>query len=351
MKRSNSLFWLVIVFFVVIFALWSKLHNITRDIGRINHNAALRQGDCYFSFYQSDEIKQEIFNERLIQKFNTLRKNLDDRSNKVLDYAIRCIQREAFLKSFMCRGDRIKFSEQHRKHELLQKKEMEKQISDKTYPGISYLAPEVFYFHHGLRFANKQILNYIKNKDILDCGAFVGDSVLILKDYSPRMIYSYEFSKASVESFKKTMQLNRIDSRYKLITKALGDKSDRICVDTKEGPSGWEQLKATDNGYLVDITTIDEEAKKHKFNVGFLKIDVEGAGMKVIKGAINTIKQQRPVMSIAVYHNNEELFGIKPFLESQLKDYVFEFQFLSFYLGSIIELTLFCYPKELKSDK
>jgi len=51
MKRSNSLFWLVIVFFVVIFALWSKLHNITRDIGRINHNAALRQGNCYFSFY------------------------------------------------------------------------------------------------------------------------------------------------------------------------------------------------------------------------------------------------------------------------------------------------------------
>jgi len=131
---------------------------------------------------------------------------------------------------------------------------------------------------------------------------------------------------------------------------SMGDKSGQICVDTREEFSG-ERLKASDNGYLVDITTIDEEAKKHKFNVGFLKIDVEGAGMKVIKGAINTIKQQRPVMAIAVYHNNEELFGIKPFLESQLKDYVFEFQFLSFYLGNLTELTLFCYPKELKSDQ
>ncbi len=195
-------------------------------------------------------------------------------------------------------------------------------------------------------------MDYIKNEDILDCGAFIADSIWILRNYKPKMIYSYEFSKANIEFFKRTMQLNGINSGYKLITKALGDKSDQIRVDTKKEFFSGEQLKASNNGHqVVDVTTIDEEAKRHKFNVGFLKIDVEGAGMKVIKGAINTIKQQRPIMSIAVYHNNEELFGIKPFLESQLKDYVFEFQFLSFHLNNLTELTLFCYPKELTSDQ
>lgn len=274
---------------------------------------------------------------------------MNDRSNKILDYAIHCIQREAFLKSFVFSGDKITFSEQHRKHKSFWEKE--KKLLQKTYLGISCLFPEVFYFHHGLRFADKRIVDYIKNRDILDCGAFIGDSVLILKNYKPKMIYSYEFSKANIEFFKKTMQLNKINSGYKLVTKALGDKSDQIRVDTKKGFFSGEQLKASNSGHLVDVTTIDEEAKKHKFNVGFLKVDVEGAGMKVIKGAINTIKQQRPVMSIAVYHNNEELFGIKPFLESQLRDYVFEFQFLSFHLNNLTELTLFCYPKELISDK
>ena len=349
--RYNSFFLVTLVFFVITLVIWSRLHVITRDIAQISDSVALSHERYDLSFYQSDEIKQEIFNERLIKKFNTLRKNLDDKSNKVLDYAIHCIQREAFLKSPVFSEGQITFSEQHRKHELLWEKERKKQILEKTYPGIPHLAPEVFYFHHGLRFADKRILDYIKNKDILDCGAFIGDSILVLKNYQPKMIYSYEFSKANIESFKKTMQLNGIDSGYKLVTKALGDKSDQIRVDTKKEIFIGERLKPSSNGHLVDITTIDEEAKKHKFNVGFLKIDVEGAGMKVIKGAINTIKKQRPVMSIAVYHNNEELFGIKPFLESQLKDYVFEFKFFSFYLYNLTELTLFCYPKELKSSK
>ena len=114
-KSSDSLFLIVLVFFVIILVIWSKLSTIARRTDQISNNVALNQGKCEFSFYQADGIKQEIFNERLIKKFNTLRKNLDDRSNKVLDYAIRCIQREAFLPSFVLNKDKIIFSEQHRK--------------------------------------------------------------------------------------------------------------------------------------------------------------------------------------------------------------------------------------------
>jgi hypothetical protein len=77
------------------------------------------------------------------------------------------------------------------------------------------------------------------------------------------------------------------------------------------------------------------------------KADLEGHGFRMIKGAMNTIKIQRPVLSIGIYHNYEELFEIKPFLQERIADYVFEFQLHRFSEGKFVELVLFCYPKEL----
>jgi hypothetical protein len=101
---------------------------------------------------------------------------------------------------------------------------------------------------------------------------------------------------------------------------------------------------------IVEMTTIDEEVKKHDIVVGFIKMDVEGYGMPIIKGAMETIKSQRPVLSLGVYHNYEELFEIKPFLQRHLNDYVYEFQLQQFGSEDFYDMTLFCYPKELSGN-
>ena len=209
------------------------------------------------------------------------------------------------------------------------------------------MSPEIFYFHHGLRFADKKILDYIKNKDFMDCGAFIGDSVLVLKNHSPKMIYSYEFSKRNVNCFEKMMRANNINSGYRIIRAVLGDKVGEVKVDEAGYISPAQQVSVSENGELIGVTTIDADSKKYELNVGFIKVDVEGAGLKVVKGAINTIKKCRPVLSLAVYHNSEELFEIKPFLEQHLKDYVFEFKLQHFWLGDFNEMILFAYPKEI----
>jgi hypothetical protein len=95
------------------------------------------------------------------------------------------------------------------------------------------------------------------------------------------------------------------------------------------------------------MTTIDEEVENRGIKVGFIKADLEGYGFRMIKGAINTIETQRPVLSIGIYHNYEELFEIKPFLQEQIADYMFEFQLHRFSVRKFVEPTLFCYPKEL----
>ena len=76
-------------------------------------------------------------------------------------------------------------------------------------------------------------------------------------------------------------------------------------------------------------------------------MDVEGYGMPVIKGAIETIKRDRPVLVLGVYHNSEELFGIKPYLEANLENYVYEFKLQHFLKEDFDEMILFGYPKEI----
>ncbi len=101
------------------------------------------------------------------------------------------------------------------------------------------------------------------------------------------------------------------------------------------------------NDYVIQMTTIDEEYKKHKFKVGLIKMDVEGYGLHVIKGAMKTIIEQRPVLSLGIYHNSHELFEIKPLLEKNLKNYVFEFKLQQFDSGDFNEMILFAYPEEI----
>ena len=169
----------------------------------------------------------------------------------------------------------------------------------------------------------------------------------MLKEYTNAKVYCYEFSDSNISEFFNVMKLNHVQpQKYELVPVALRDHCGRMSVEKDNGVNSGRLLK-TGTGYEVEITTIDEEAKKRNFNVGFIKIDVEGDGMRIIKGAIETIKKHRPVLSIGVYHNREELFNIKPYLEEHLKDYIFEFHLQGFSECDFNELILFCYPKEL----
>ncbi len=56
----------------------------------------------------------------------------------------------------------------------------------------------------------KKILSYIKERDILDLDAYIGDSALVLSNYTNAKVYSYELSKKTAEMYEHIMQLNNI---------------------------------------------------------------------------------------------------------------------------------------------
>jgi len=70
-------------------------------------------------------------------------------------------------------------------------------------------------------------------------------------------------------------------------------------------------------------------------------------GLKAVRGMEQTLRKDRPILLLAVYHNADELFRIKPFIESLDIGYAFRLRSLSHTAGVLMEIALLAYPAEL----
>ena len=206
------------------------------------------------------------------------------------------------------------------------------------------IGAESLVYHHGLSSMPEKVLFYIKGKDFVDAGACFGDSTLVFANYVPRKIYAFEPSPENGKIFRRTMDKNRIpEIIYELVPMGLASQKGEIFFsDSGDGCNDLQKKGQT----KAELITLDEFVRERKANIGVIKADLEGMGLDMLKGAKETLVKCRPVLSISIYHNNEELFGIYPFLKELLPDYHFYIRCLSlpFQMG---EVSLLGYPKEL----
>jgi hypothetical protein len=104
-------------------------------------------------------------------------------------------------------------------------------------------------------------------------------------------------------------------------------------------------MRDSQNGNKIQVTSIDNFVQNNNLTVGFIKADVEGYGLKLAQGGIKILKRDRPIFSISTYHNFGELFEFSAFLLSQLPDYEFEWHMENPTPIWLFELSLFGYPK------
>lgn len=204
----------------------------------------------------------------------------------------------------------------------------------------------MFYFHHGLRFADQKIKDYIKDKDILDLGAFTGDSASVLVDYTDKKVYSYEFSEKNFEQVKYYVKENNIEDKVVVFNKGIDSVTSNQTISNRDGIGAV--VKKAKTGRIVEFTTIDKEVEDNDLKVGFMKADIEGMGYKALIGALKTLENQRPVFQFQVYHCCDEYFGIPELLKT-FPNYLFEFQIGSFQLfqATFSEFGIFAYPAEI----
>lgn len=186
---------------------------------------------------------------------------------------------------------------------------------------------EAFYGKCGMDYIKN--INQIKNKSIIDAGAYIGDTAIILSDYTDKSVYSFEPFLQNYNAMLRTIELNK-KSNIVPVNMALGDENKEIGMDAGIGAGSGMSIKNANESDLncienkVKMITLDSYVKENNIEVGLIKTDLEGFEQPFLKGAINTIKEQKPVLIISIYHNYSDFFEIKPMLENLNLGYKFK---------------------------
>ena len=168
---------------------------------------------------------------------------------------------------------------------------------------------------------------FLKDKDIIDAGAFIGDSALPLSKLTSKNVYAFEPFDESYEKMEQNIELNNIDNIIP-VKASLTDKNEDITLylsgNNVEGITSNSSIRKYDTELVVKGMTIDKFVEENNLDVGFIKIDVEGGEQALLRGAINTIKSQKPIIYVSIYHTADDFFNIKPWIDNLNLGYEFE---------------------------
>lgn len=205
---------------------------------------------------------------------------------------------------------------------------------------ISHFENSVFYFNHCMDDIN---LDFIKDKDIIDAGAYVGDSAIVLSKYTNKNVISFEANPSNFSLLKRTIGLNNLKN---IVPVNLGLGDGLYTANIKDDLSCSHLTNEGSNLQKINITTLDKYVEENNIKCGLIKVDIEGAEPKFLKGAYNTIKEQRPTILLSIYHNASDFINLKPMIESW--DLGYKFRIVNPSNGYVVtETTLICEREEL----
>ena len=138
-----------------------------------------------------------------------------------------------------------------------------------------------------------------------DIGANVGAYALLLGQWvgATGSVHAFEPAPETFEGLIKHIELNGLREIVHPVRAAVGASSSTSALLVC-GTHGESRLAGASDGaditIAVPVTTIDEYCGRHRLTPAFIKIDVEGAELDVLRGARETIRRSRHGLALFV---------------------------------------------------
>lgn len=164
------------------------------------------------------------------------------------------------------------------------------------------------------------IVNLSDNEMFIDCGAFNGDTARKFIEKCGgefKKIVCFEPDSANFAALERNFANN---NRVETIRAGVWNVNTTLKFNDGKG-AGSALSNVEDDAVSVNVMAID--GVECCQDATFKKMDVEGAEMNALKGAVKVIVRNRPKLAISIYHSNEELLAIPEYLHSSLVDYSF----------------------------
>lgn len=188
------------------------------------------------------------------------------------------------------------------------------------------------------------------NEVFADCGAYAGDTV-------EAFIYKRCGVFKSLYAFEPTDRIYKAMSvrRKRLIEEWALDES-QIIIEKKAtgGFNGAANFggniqnergnhlseDTSDSGCMTEVVTLDKYFEDKRDIPTFIKADIEGSEMALIRGAERLIRNHSPKLAICVYHRFDDLIDIPLALHELNDSYKFS---LRHHTYGFLESVLYCY--------
>lgn len=157
------------------------------------------------------------------------------------------------------------------------------------------------------------------NEVFVDCGAYIGDT---LDEYNIRMNGKWkEYCLFEADPSVFMEMKNHINdcrySRCSCYNVGCWDKKERLYFQCTG--SGSSQISEKKYDQVINADALDNVLKGKDVTV--IKMDVEGAEQKALKGAEGIIRSQHPKLAISNYHSLDDFLHIPIILQNFHKDY------------------------------
>lgn len=193
---------------------------------------------------------------------------------------------------------------------------------------------EIIYF-------DKNVIGRLNNENYIDCGGYVGDTVLQFIKQCPNYSNVCVYEPLDNLISKCNDKLDYFIKEGSLILKKSAVYNEvkelHFSVQCGNGDS-----RVIDDGELIiNASTLDTDIKE---KITFIKMDIEGSEKNAIIGAKEHIKNYCPKMAICIYHLESDFWQIPKLIKSINENYIFKVRQHS--QDSFSETVLYCLPKK-----
>ena len=306
-------------------------NTIRREMSLFKRQSYLR---CLYANHIEREAMAKLFSDAMsredsAQRFNALISGLDNESKNTVSDIIHRME----VISDGNKALRDIFSQREQDEFVRMNDEFKSKIvklNDNLYYYNGYYLPvnqfdsSVFYSKYAID--ELTTLDSVRNKDIIDAGGYVGDTALLFSSYTDKNIHVFEASPSNMDIIRETIRLNHLDNIVP-VSKALGEKSGTATFSLGERNSCNSLVERPGYNYPnhieVPVITLDDYVRENNLEVGLIKVDIEGGEQLLLKGAVETIRTQHPILLISIYHSANDFFEIKPMIEKMCDKYTF----------------------------
>lgn len=168
--------------------------------------------------------------------------------------------------------------------------------------------------------AFSDILRLTQTENFLDLGAYNGDTVKELLEYTG----GYAGSILAVEPDKRSYKKLSIYAQENSVKFLQTLNCAVSCENTEKyfsNKGGRMSSLGNEKGVLTQVKTVDSICSEYTFKPTYIKMDLEGEEYNALVGANETLKNLKPKLLVSAYHRSEDIFKLIIYIKQICPEY------------------------------